>query len=561
MFFRIYNQPKNKSASVFITLILLSCFIITMNGCETTSAVRYPKGKLAQSNSKKEIAYIILNNGNKIITKGKNVFYADSIKALIVTDKTGVYDTLKNHNKKEIKPDGKKTIIPVSNILEVFMEKTEINAGLTTLLLAGIIAGVAITTIVIKNATSKDPPQAPPTPPEPPPPPPPGSCPLIYSFDGEKYVFDGEPISGVISEGLTRTDLTRLDMLNPSEGKFKLHIKNQPGEKEMLDELKLVYVSHEENTFITPNPEGEFFQYKEIIRPESVYDESGNDVSVFFNEKDNIRWQTQMTFDTSFKSGTERHKLKFRFKKPENAGNALLFVNCGTAYWGSNMIREFLQLKGNKIDEWYIDLHPGSKELFKLYMFLGREELFTLNVNLREGDKYIAKTFIPAGGPLMDEDRIIRLPLYNVTGDYVEFVLNPPPGFWKIDQLGIIYDYEITEKNKIKELNAVYAADQDGKDLISEINSKDKIYCSMPDEGNYLNVSYEVPPDFDRLRNEIFLKTTGHYVLYTDKEKSEQTDLFEELMSTPGKILEYSMMIYGQSINQMAEIIKHNSNK
>ena len=83
----------------------------------------------------------------------------------------------------------------------------------------------------------------------------------------------------------------------------------------------------------------------------------------------------------------------------------------------------------------------------------------------------------------------------------------------------------------------------------------------MPDEGNYLNVSYEVPPDFDRLRNEIFLKTTGHYVLYTDKEKSEQTDLFEELMSTPGKILEYSMMIYGQSINQMAEIIKHNSNK
>ncbi|MBK7159767.1 MAG: hypothetical protein IPH77_14835 [Ignavibacteria bacterium] len=35
------------------------------------------------------------------------------------------------------------------------MEKTEINAGLTTLLLAGIIAGVAITTIVIKNATSK----------------------------------------------------------------------------------------------------------------------------------------------------------------------------------------------------------------------------------------------------------------------------------------------------------------------------------------------------------------------------------------------------------------------
>ncbi|MBK7159769.1 MAG: hypothetical protein IPH77_14845 [Ignavibacteria bacterium] len=58
-----------------------------------------------------------------------------------------------------------------------------------------------------------------------------------------------------------------------------------------------------------------------------------------------------------------------------------------------------------------------------------------------------------------------------------------------------------------------------------------------------------------------FLKPQVVWKLYTDKEKSEQTDLVEELMTTPGKILEYSMMIYGQSINQIAEIIKHNSNK
>ena len=83
----------------------------------------------------------------------------------------------------------------------------------------------------------------------------------------------------------------------------------------------------------------------------------------------------------------------------------------------------------------------------------------------------------------------------------------------------------------------------------------------MPYEGDYLNVSFEVPPGFDRLRNEIFLKTTGHYVIYTDKEKDEQTNLVEELMTTPGKILEYSMMIYGQSIKQTAEIIKRNGNK
>lgn len=573
MFFRIFNQPKNKLFRKVITLILLNCFIIALNGCTTTSKVKYSNEKLTQNKIYKEISYIILKDGSKVITKGKEVAYEDSINALVIVNydtiisgrnkkilktNSGIYDTIESKNYILTERFGRNTIIPVNEVMEVFVEKTETNAGLTTLFVIGVIAGIALFTVLIKNATEPDIPPTPPTPPpEPPPPPPPtGSCPLVYSFDGEKYVFDSEPISGVISEGMTRTDYSRMEFLNQSDGMFKLLIKNQPDETEMLDELKLVCVPHEENTFVTPNPEGEFFNYKTLIRPESVTDENGNDVSVFFNEKDNIRWQTQMPVDTSFIGGTEKHKLKFRFPKPEGAENALLFVNCGTAYWGANMIRIFMQLKGDKIDEWYTGLYPGGKELQKLYMFLGREELFTLNVNLLEGDKFIARTFIPAGGPLMDEDRIIRLPLKNVTGDYVEINLNPPPGFWKIDQIGIIYDYEIIRKDKIQELDAVYAADQDGRDIKTEIKKADKNYYIMPEEGNYSNVYYNAPLDFNQARTELFLKTTGYYELYIDKGRSEQTALVEELMTTPGKIIQYSMTLYNQHIKSMAERLK-----
>ncbi|MEZ4690129.1 MAG: hypothetical protein R3A12_08070 [Ignavibacteria bacterium] len=120
-----------------------------------------------------------------------------------------------------------------------------------------------------------------------------------------------------------------------------------------------------------------------------------------------------------------------------------------------------------------------------LIEFLSKEELFMLKVNLLEDDQYKVKTLIPAGGPLMDEDRVIRLPIENVTGDYIEFILNPPAGFWKFDQIGIIYDYELIEEENIKVLDAIYAVDQDGRDLISMISTTDKIYYDMPDEGNY----------------------------------------------------------------------------
>ncbi len=576
MFFRIYNQPKFRSVCTFIIFILLAAFINTLNGCTTMTPVRYPKEKLIQKSSSKNISYLILKDGKKIITKNKKLIYADSIKSLIImdydilisgnkiklteTNKPGIYDTIKSEKVKIAKQTGKNKIIPINDVLEFFVEKEEVDASLTTLFVIGLIGAVALTTVLIRNATEKDPPSEPPLPPPRPPDPPDTtgpSCPLIFSFDGEKYVFDSEPLSGVISESLKRTDYSRMELLKPSEGKFKLLIRNQPEEKEMIDELKLVFVAHPENTFVTTNQEGDFFNYKRIIRPLSVTDEKGKDVSVFFKEKDNIRWQTLMPVDTSYNASEERHSLKFTFPKPKDAENALLLVNCGSAYWGSKMIKIMLQLKGDKVNDWYGNLFNGGREMQKLFRFLWDEELFAVKVNLREGENYFTRAYLPAGGPLMDEDRIVRLPLNNVKGDFVEFIINPPAGFWKIDQIGMIYDYEITEKNKIKEYDAVFAEDQDGKDIRNLISSKDKNYYEMPDSGNHAEIFFNLPLDYDSSRDDIFLKTTGYYEIQTDKSKSEQTALVEEIINTPGKIIDYSMSVYNMRMKTILQSLNN----
>ncbi|MCX6161188.1 MAG: hypothetical protein NTV87_07620, partial [Ignavibacteriae bacterium] len=380
------------------------------------------------------------------------------------------------------------------------------------------------------------------------------SCPYIYSFDGTKYIYDAEPLGGVICEGLMRTDYSRLEHLAPdTQGKFKLLIRNENDEQQFLDEIKLLSVSHNKGSFVTPNPEGEFFEYKNVNPPVSVTDESGKDITKFLSEKDDIKWQTDLQSAALSVPNSGKHTLKFKFKKPDGAKSALIFFNGGTALWGSGMVKSMLELRGDKVDDWYKSVNEGGEEFLKLYSFMEREELFFLKVNLLENGKYTVKTYIPGGGPKVDEDKIIRLPLENVSGEYIEFTLNPPAGYWKIDQIGMIFDYEIAGKENIQTINASFGKDQDGNDITSSLSKKDKDYYRMPLVGNKSDLYFDVPAGFDRTKNEIFLKTTGWYEVNIDKTKPEQMDLISEIMSTPGKIIDYSMSLYNLKLKELTE--------
>ncbi len=554
MFFKLFNKPANKTGIAFVNLVLIACFIISEIGCHTTSTYKYPKENLEYTNSNPEngnlkIISIVLKNGTKVDTKDYEVVYDDSAKSLKLmredstiegkfvnikrSDKPGIYDTVITYSKVSVGHKTKRTI-PINDVLDIYVKKTEFEVGLTILTVLGIITGfVALIFIIILAAKQ--------------------SCPFVYTFDGNKYVFDGEPLGGAICSGLSRTDYSRLENLKPSGGKFKLLVRNEADEKQFLDEIKLLLIPHDENKSVTPDPEGGFFTYDKIIPPVSVIDESGSDVSAFFTDKDDIKWQTQMPYDTSFKGIVEKHNLKFRFPKPEGAKNALLFINCGTALWGSYMIKAMLQLRGNKVDDWYKNINSGDFEMSKLYSFMEREELYTLKVNLLEDGSYRTRTYIPAGGPFLDEDKIIKLPLDNVTDNYVEFTLNPPAGYWKIDRLGLIYDYEKIDNENIRELDAVYANDGEGNDFKDAIRSRDKNYYNMLLVGNTANIYYDVPPEFEMTKNEIYLKTSGYYEVNTDKKINEQKELIEAIMSTPGKIIKYSMMLYNQKVKGITE--------
>lgn len=411
--------------------------------------------------------------------------------------------------------------IPVDSVLYVNVQR--IDAATGCLAAAGVltlaIAGVFVIAILTKE-----------------------SCPFVYAYDGEQYVFDAEPLGGAISRVLSRTEYSRFDHLQPDHGQYKVLFRNEVEEIQYLDEVKLAVIDHAPGAEFYSDFSGQFHTVKKPHLPLSATEEHGRDLLPFLKAVDGVYWQTHFPEVDPLKPETHRHQLEVTFPKPQDAQTAKLIVNAGTGLWGSNMIREMLQLRGEKVNDWYAAINTGKKELPEMMAFVEREELFYLKVNVQKENTWQPIAAITASGPLITETRVAPLDLRGIDGDSLTIRLNPPAGYWTIDYLAI--EYENYQPPTISELAPFQADGDSASEILQNLASIDKQYQVMPEVGDQFYLSFRVPEKPAGLQRSLFLKTSGYYQIVTDQSRPEQTALIKKMMEQPGAIVAYSLQEY-----------------
>ncbi len=370
------------------------------------------------------------------------------------------------------------------------------------------------------------------------------SCPLIYSYDGKQYVFDAEPLGGAVSKGLQKNDYSRLEHLKAVDNTYKLMFRNQLQETQYLDEIKLLVFDHNPKDIIIPDLNGNFYTISRPVVSSKATDEKGQNLNLFLNTNDGIAWQTNLPKIGNPMINFRRHEIILEFPRPAGVKQANLVVNAGTALWGSNMMREMLQLRGDRVDDWYQAIDAHGPELMELYYFIDREELYLLKIQIKNGDQWVEQNFIAGGGPLVTEDRVIPLDLSEISGEKVVLRLKPPPGFWQIDYIAM--DYEPLHQIVGYEIPLRAAVDHTGKEITPFLNQADGIYHQMPEVNDWFKAEFAAPEKNPGMQRSIFLKTTGYYEIRLDKTQPERTELIRTLMDTPGKIVDYSNKRYSE---------------
>lgn len=540
MIYKILLSTRYQQVFKLITSLLVISLIFYLSGC-TTSEIHRVRSENLATETDYEIINVIMKDGLVIDLKGKPARFViewnDKKNVIVYTSSDTIWLSEKSY---KVATDTK--VIELDDIQEITIEKTVTDTKWTIVAVIGIIAALAIVIMIASGGDDPPPPLHPPDPKT-------KSCPYIYSFDGKKYVFDAEPIAGAITEGLKKTDYSKLEHLKSINGKYKILVKNETEETHYIDKIKLLVVDHAMNSDVTSDINGDMTVYNKIHKPLSVIDENGKDLTSIFVSKDDYKWQSILPSENSFTGENLRHKLIFKFPKPENAKDVKLFVSGGTSMWGGMMVENMLDLYGNKVDEWYNKINSKKIELFEMLQFHQKEELYLLKVNVLKNNLWITKGYIQGGSPYKHDDRILDLNIEDIPGDTLTVELNPPLGFWKIDQIGLLYD-ELPNP-EVKELSISYAKDHDGNDLCKTLNTIDGDYHEMPEIGNYADIWFDVPPQKKGTERTLYLKTNGYYEIHLKKDKPEQIELIEKIMNTPGLIVKYAMDEYLKTIKRL----------
>lgn len=368
------------------------------------------------------------------------------------------------------------------------------------------------------------------------------SCPFLYSFDGDHYVFDAEPLGGATTAGLARTDLSRMEHIKPVDGAYRALLRNEVNETQYVDKLQLMYCDHDSS--FTPIADGE--DYVVLIRssvaPTAARDETGADLLPFFHSRDGIAWETHMLSYKGDPEDSTRHRLRFTFPKPSGASRATVILHGGTTLWGSTMIRVMYELRGNDVDHWYEDADRHGPLFFRTMRWLELEGLYTMPLYARRGDAWIERGTVFGGGPLIHETQTVSFPLGRFTGDSLELCLRPPKGFWSFDHIAVSYD--AVTRMPLLPLVMTQAVDQDGGDVSGLLAEEDHRYYEMPTQRDEASITWASPPVSQGKQRTLFARTSGYYVLHLSKEGPGELETLSNFLRTPGEIARYSAQQY-----------------
>ncbi|MEY3367401.1 MAG: hypothetical protein RI973_556 [Bacteroidota bacterium] len=365
-----------------------------------------------------------------------------------------------------------------------------------------------------------------------------GSCPYVYTFNGQTFVFEGETYSGAIFRGLERDDCVPLPHLKPDDGLYKVRIANELKERQFTNLANLTAVNHPAGTRVLPDASG---APRLITRPKLPLEAT---------TEGGLSYASQMAAADHdvfmFNEDTDSNRLYLTFDKPAEARRAKLVLNLKNTLWGDFVYGEFSKKFGATYMQWIDrqnqipaeDLpHPNGRPDFKL----------VASLKTTDGWKEIAQ--LQPVGPMGSRNVVIPMDLPAEEADKLQIRLSSGFMFWEIDQAAM--DFTEDDGLDLITLQPLRAFGSGTRDSKAALSHADDLYLEQLQTGEVTELHFQVPPPPSGMEQSFFLHTRGYYNHVRDYTGLPDLEALEPFKK-PGYFSRFSRELYREMAKEEA---------
>jgi len=375
--------------------------------------------------------------------------------------------------------------IPFSTIrkMEVYDTHAAATIGVWTVTTAAVIVGLAIIIAATK-----------------------GSCPFVFTGDGETYTFQGEMFGGAIYPQLERDDYMNLPGLQAVDGSYNVRIANELLEKQYINLAELVVVTHPGNTEAIFDKRGNIQTIADPQLPVTALTDTGADYTQQVATSDSILY----LFDQENLENPTVSSLTMSFRRPMDSNAGKLVLRAKNSYWLDYVYGKFNELFGM----YYNTFAEQQKEepVEKLTQW-SIDQNIPLSVYVKTESGWKLVDYFDSIGPLAWRDIVMPVDLSGVTGDEVTIKLESGFMFWEVDHAAM--DFSTNVPVEVTSIAPASAFDENGVGVSDLISATDHKYLLQPEIGNVVTLKFNQPPPTEGVQT-AFLHSRGYYEYIRD---------------------------------------------
>lgn len=327
-----------------------------------------------------------------------------------------------------------------------------------------------------------------------------GSCPFIYSWDGNRYILEGEAFGVGLGKKLEYETSTVLSNLKSSNGKLRISLTNERPESHFFNRVKLLSVETDKNSTVYSDNHNNLWAVNKQEKLTSAFYGEKN-ITGLLSEDDDLYWQSDLS---SANNNSEfEDQLIVNFNSQETADTVALIIFAINTEISSVVFKKLQTIMGGSYSDFMKAAENDPVIINILKETLKRS---SLKIDLWNGKDWKYVDMILPEANQVKFKKLLRLPMNKLQPDKIKIRLRCMTDVWKLD--AVTLDASSATMLNSKEIK-ITSAKQGYEDVLNQIKKKDDSYAIIL-PGEKIELEFDEPQNVSHKKLTYALLAEGY---------------------------------------------------